>query len=92
MINRLLLFFQLDCNERLLGNQGVEGREILLSRLAGATQVHVNLAVLPAGKQSCPFHCHLREEEHFYVLSGRCILRSGDDPFPSRPVRRGGTT
>jgi len=56
-----------------------EGREILLSRLGGATQVHVNLAVLPAGKQSCPFHCHLREEEHFYVLSGRCVLRSGDE-------------
>jgi len=56
-----------------------EGREVLLSRLGGAQQVHVNLAILPAGKQSCPFHFHLREEEHFYVLSGRCILRSGDE-------------
>jgi uncharacterized cupin superfamily protein len=58
-----------------------EGREILLSRLGGATQVHVNLAVLPAGKQSCPFHYHLREEEHFFVLSGRCILRSGNERY-----------
>jgi uncharacterized cupin superfamily protein len=58
-----------------------EGREVLLSRLGGATQVHVNLAVLPAGKQNGPYHYHLREEEHFYVLSGRCVLRSGEERY-----------
>ena len=50
-----------------------------LSRKAGAVQIHVNVMVLPPGKQSCPFHYHIREEEHFYVLSGQCILRSGED-------------
>jgi len=54
------------------------GRELPLSRMAGARQVHVNLSVVPAGKQSCPLHYHLREEEHFFVLEGRCVLRSGD--------------
>ena len=54
-------------------------REILLSRLGGAKQVHVNLLIVPAGKQGGPFHYHMREEEHFYVVDGRCILRSGDD-------------
>lgn len=55
------------------------GRELQLSRRAGAEQVHVNLMLLPPGKQSCPFHYHLREEEHFFVLEGRCVLRSGED-------------
>ena len=53
-------------------------REIPLSRLGGAKQVHVNLLVLPAGKQSGPFHYHMREEEHFYVVEGSCILRSAE--------------
>ena len=59
--------------------QRFAGREVELSRLGGARQVHVNQLVVPAGKQTGPFHYHLREEEHFYVLAGRCILRSGDD-------------
>jgi uncharacterized cupin superfamily protein len=61
------------------------GREIYLSRRAGARQVHVNQMVVPAGRQSCPFHYHLREEEHFYVLEGRCVLRSGDRRHLVRP-------
>ena len=39
----------------------------------------MNLMVIPAGKQSGPYHYHMREEEHFYVLEGRCVLRSGED-------------
>lgn len=58
------------------------GRELALSRLAGAEQVHVNVMVVPAGKQSCPFHYHLREEEHFYALQGQCVLLSGEDRYP----------
>ncbi len=54
-------------------------RETVLSRLGGAEQVHVNRLVVPAGKQSGPFHYHMREEEHFYVLEGRCVMRSGED-------------
>lgn len=54
------------------------GRELALSRMAGAEQVHVNLMVVPPGKQSCPFHYHMREEEHFFVIEGRCVMRSGD--------------
>jgi uncharacterized cupin superfamily protein len=33
---------------------------------------------LPAGSVGCPFHWHLREDEVFYVLSGRGVLRYGD--------------
>ena len=54
-------------------------RTIPLGAHGGATQLGFNLVELPPGKQSCPFHYHQREEEHFYVLEGRCILRSGED-------------
>ena len=45
-----------------------------------------NLVILPPGKQSCPFHWHLREEEHFYILEGSCVLRAGQE----RHVMRAG--
>ncbi|MDF1664220.1 MAG: cupin domain-containing protein, partial [Planctomycetota bacterium] len=50
-----------------------------LGDYGGATQLGFNLVELPPGKQSCPFHYHMKEEEHYYILEGRCILRSGDD-------------
>jgi len=33
---------------------------------------------LPPGTVGCPFHWHLREDEVFYVLEGRGVLRYGD--------------
>ena len=54
-------------------------RDLPLSDLAGGTQIGLSLTVLPPGAQSCPFHFHEREEEHFYILAGRCVLRSGDE-------------
>jgi uncharacterized cupin superfamily protein len=38
----------------------------------------VNRMRLPPGQVAVPFHYHLREDEVFYVLSGRGILRYGD--------------
>jgi uncharacterized cupin superfamily protein len=61
------------------------GAEIPLGRLGGASQLGVNLVELVPGKQSCPAHWHVREEEHFYVLEGRCVLRSGDDRHEMGP-------
>ncbi|TPV94302.1 MAG: cupin domain-containing protein [Myxococcales bacterium FL481] len=34
---------------------------------------------LETGRTLCPFHYHQREDEVFYVLSGRGVLRYGDD-------------
>jgi uncharacterized cupin superfamily protein len=44
---------------------------------------HVGVAVeeLPPGKQSCPFHFHMLEEEHILVLEGECTLRLGEKRF-----------
>ncbi len=56
-------------------------RTVPLGAHGGGTQLGFNLVELPPGKQSCPFHYHLREEEHFFILEGRCILRSGDERY-----------
>ena len=61
------------------------GKEKVLSRLAGGASVGVNLIVVPPGKQSSPFHYHTREEEHFYVVSGQCVLRSGGQRYEVSP-------
>ena len=40
---------------------------------------------LPPGSVGCPFHWHLREDEVFFVLSGRGVLRYGEELFELRP-------
>jgi uncharacterized cupin superfamily protein len=39
----------------------------------------VNLCRLPEGRTMCPFHFHEKEDEVFFVISGRGVLRYGDD-------------
>ncbi len=39
----------------------------------------VNWICMPPGRASLPFHSHSREDEAFYVLSGRGVLRYGDE-------------
>lgn len=41
-------------------------------------RVGVNLTRVPPGVASVPFHFHMREDEVFFVLSGRGVLRYGD--------------
>ena len=38
----------------------------------------VNQTRLPPGRAACPFHTHQLEDEVFFVVSGRGILRYGD--------------
>ena len=38
----------------------------------------LNLSRVRKGHTACPFHYHMREDEAFYVLSGRGVLRYGD--------------
>lgn len=39
---------------------------------------------LPQGHVGCPFHLHTREDEVFFVLSGRGVLRYGDHLYELR--------
>jgi uncharacterized cupin superfamily protein len=44
----------------------------------------VNCMRLPPGRTAVPFHHHRREDEAFYILSGRGVLRYGDQLLPLR--------
>lgn len=50
-----------------------------LTRAALGNDYHVGLAIeeLPPGKQSSPFHYHIFEEEHLFILEGSVTLRLG---------------
>lgn len=47
-------------------------------RELGVTRLGVVENTLPPGSVGCPFHWHAREDEVFYVLRGRGVLRYGD--------------
>lgn len=61
------------------------GRDIPLGDYGGCERIGVTLVELTPKKQSCPMHWHMKEEEHFYVLEGRCILRTGAGRFEMGP-------
>ena len=52
-----------------------------LTDAGGGSRVGVAIEELPPGKQSCPFHYHLLEEEHLLVLEGRATLRLGERSY-----------
>jgi uncharacterized cupin superfamily protein len=54
--------------------------------LVGAKDLGYSYDVVPPGKRSCPFHSHRGEEEMFFIVSGRGLLRYGGE---TRPVRAG---
>ncbi len=39
----------------------------------------VNCMRVPPGRSTCPFHSHQREDEAFFVLAGRGVLRYGEE-------------
>jgi uncharacterized cupin superfamily protein len=49
-----------------------------LRRDKGGARLGMNLTILPPGRSGCPFHSHVLEDEVFYVLSGRGVLRYGE--------------
>ncbi len=52
-----------------------------LSTAMGPQPYKIGVAIeeLPAGKQNCPAHYHLREEEYVIILSGALTVRIGKD-------------
>jgi len=46
----------------------------------------VSLSRVPPGRSMCPFHYHQHEDEVFLILSGRGVLRYGEDV---RRIRKG---
>jgi uncharacterized cupin superfamily protein len=57
----------------------------LLSRRVGLERVGLNLARVPAGKESFVFHVHHSQEEFAWVLSGQGTAEIGDERFAIGP-------
>jgi uncharacterized cupin superfamily protein len=55
-----------------------------LTDRGGGSRVGVAIEELPPGRQSCPAHYHLLEEEHLLVLAGQATLRLGEGTYEVR--------
>jgi uncharacterized cupin superfamily protein len=54
--------------------------------LLGARDLGYSYDVVPPGKSACPFHSHRAEEEMFFIVRGKGLLRYGAE---SRAIRAG---
>jgi uncharacterized cupin superfamily protein len=72
--------------EKTLGHYGAAYQNLTPSMRPRGGRLGINRMRLPKGRTTCPFHYHLREDEAFYVLSGRGVLRYGDEV---REIREG---
>lgn len=63
-----------------------ESRSARIGPRLGARDLGYSYDVVPPGKSGCPFHSHRAEEEMFFIVRGRGLLRYGDE---TRPIRAG---
>jgi uncharacterized cupin superfamily protein len=47
----------------------------------GGRKIGIAYEELPPGRQSCPFHYHMEEEEHIIALEGEATLRLGEERY-----------
>jgi uncharacterized cupin superfamily protein len=59
---------------------------VRIGPLLGAKDLGYSYDVVPPGKRSCPFHSHRAEEEMFFIVKGRGMLRYGGE---RRAIRAG---
>jgi uncharacterized cupin superfamily protein len=52
--------------------------QVLSSTREGGRKIGIAIEVIEPGKQSCPHHYHMVEEEHILGLEGEATLRLGD--------------
>lgn len=57
----------------------------ILSSTRDGAKIGITIEELPPGKQSCPAHYHIHEEEHIYVLEGEATLRLGEERHTLKP-------
>lgn len=66
--------------ERLMGEHwGAAFVPLTPSMRPGGGALGVNRMRVPPGHAAVPFHSHRKEDEAFYVLSGRGVFRYGDE-------------
>lgn len=59
---------------------------VRIGPLLGARDLGYSYDIVPPGKRSCPFHSHRGQEEMFFIVQGRGLLRYGAE---TRPIRAG---
>jgi uncharacterized cupin superfamily protein len=59
---------------------------VRIGPLLGAKDLGYSYDVVPPGKRSCPFHSHRGEEEMFFIVKGKGLLRYGSE---TRTIRAG---
>lgn len=64
---------------RTKGQWGATFKPLTPSMRPRGGNLGVNCMRVPPGNSTCPFHYHQREDEVFYILSGRGVLRYGDE-------------
>src|SRR6476620_11033587 len=52
-----------------------------LAQTLGAHEIGASVTKVPPGKAAFPLHHHRANEEHFFVLVGRGVLRVGDAQY-----------
>jgi uncharacterized cupin superfamily protein len=72
--------------ERPIGQYGAAHQGLTPSMRPRGGSLGINRVRLKKGTSTCPFHYHLREDEAFFVLSGRGVLRYGEE---LREIRAG---
>ena len=56
-----------------------------LARAVGGRAIGANVTTVKPGKAGFPLHHHHANEEHFFILSGKGVLRVGDETYPVKP-------
>ena len=56
--------------------------QVLSNTRTGERKIGMAIEVLEPGKQSCPHHYHMVEEEHIIGLEGEATLRLGEERYP----------
>lgn len=78
---------ELEPTERLMGaHWGARYKQLTPSMRARGGKLGVGWMCVPKGRSVCPFHAHQREDEVFFILSGKGLFRYGDT---TREVRAG---
>ena len=72
--------------EHFENGEKFESDAVRIGPLLGARDLGYSYDVVPPGKRSCPFHSHRGQEEMFFVVKGRGMLRYGAE---TRPIRAG---
>ena len=63
-----------------------ESNSARVGPLLGAKDLGYSYDVVPPGKRGCPFHSHRGEEEMFFIVKGKGLLRYGAE---TRKIRAG---